>query len=165
MAAGSPWAALQSELAARAAQGLTRRHRIVSGRQQPRLSADGVPLLSFCSNDYLGLASHPALAAALQHSSAEVGVGSGASHLITGHHGLHHELEQALAEFVQLPRALLFSTGYMANLGVVTALVVFVWNLFSFVVKNPLVEVLKWIQSKLPGSSAEAKLGPLLGLA
>jgi 8-amino-7-oxononanoate synthase len=122
MAATSPWADLAAELDARTAAGLLRRRRTVDGAQQPLLQADGAPVLSFSSNDYLGLASHPALVAAMQQAAGEVGVGSAASHLITGHHRLHHELEVALAAFVGLPRALLFSTGYMANLGVVSAL-------------------------------------------
>jgi len=123
MPADSPWAELAAELKTRDAQGLLRRRRLVDGPQQPLLQVDGHEILSFCSNDYLGLASHPALVAALQQAAADVGVGSGASHLITGHHRLHHQLEIALASFVGMPRALLFSTGYMANLGVMSALV------------------------------------------
>ncbi len=122
MTAASPWSGLRAELDEREAAGLTRRRRLVEGVQQPDLMVDGSPMLSFCSNDYLGLASHPDLIAALHLASQQAGVGSGASHLITGHHRLHHELEEALASFVGLPRALMFSTGYMANLGVVTAL-------------------------------------------
>jgi 8-amino-7-oxononanoate synthase len=122
MPAPSPWAELEAELRQREMDGLLRRRRVVAGQQQPRLQADGAEMLSFCSNDYLGLASHPALIAAMQRAAADAGVGSGASHLITGHHRLHQELEEALANFVGLPAALLFSTGYMANLGVVTAL-------------------------------------------
>jgi 8-amino-7-oxononanoate synthase len=123
MSAHSPFSVLQAELEQREADGLLRRRRLVDGMQQPLLQVDGREVLSFCSNDYLGLASHPALVAAMQQAAAAAGVGSGASHLITGHQRLHHELEAALAGFVGLPRALLFSTGYMANLGVVTALV------------------------------------------
>lgn len=123
MTNSDPFRVLREELNARTAEGLLRKRRVVDGRQQPTLRADSEALLSFCSNDYLGLASHPALIAAVQQAVAEVGVGSGASHLITGHHRLHHELEEALAEFVGLPRALFFSTGYMANLGIVSALV------------------------------------------
>jgi len=119
----SPFDLLKAELAEREAAGLLRSRRLVDGPQQPLLQVDGREMLSFCSNDYLGLASHPALVAAQQQAAGEAGVGSGASHLITGHHRLHHELEQALAAFVGLPRALLFSTGYMANLGVVSTLV------------------------------------------
>ncbi len=120
--AKSVFTSLEQELADRTAQGLTRRRRLIDGPQQPVLHVDGAEVLSFCSNDYLGLASHPALVAALQQYATDAGVGSGASHLITGHHRLHHELEAMLADFVGLPRALMFSTGYMANLGVVTAL-------------------------------------------
>lgn len=114
---------LQSELAERAAQGLLRHRRLLESPQGAHIRVDGQEVLSFCSNDYLGLAHHPALIQAVQDAVAEAGVGSGASHLITGHHRLHHELEQALAGFVGLPRAMLFSTGYMANLGIVSALV------------------------------------------
>lgn len=113
---------LQKELDQRQAAGLSRQRRLVEGAQQPQLQVDGRSVLSFASNDYLGLASHPALIAALQQAAADGGVGSGASHLITGHHQWHHALEQALAAFTGLPRALFFSTGYMANLGVVSAL-------------------------------------------
>ncbi len=79
-------------------------------------------MLSFCSNDYLGLANHPDLIKALQDGAHRYGVGSGAAHLVTGHTSAHHALEEELAEFTGRPRALLFSTGYMANLGAVTAL-------------------------------------------
>lgn len=116
------FAELQAELDKRARQGLLRRRRLLQSPQSANIKADGVEVLSFCSNDYLGLANHPALISAMQQSIAETGVGSGASHLITGHHQLHHDLEQALGEFVDLPAALYFSSGYMANLGVVTAL-------------------------------------------
>jgi 8-amino-7-oxononanoate synthase len=79
-------------------------------------------MLSFCSNDYLGLASHPQVVKALQEGAQRYGAGSGAAHLISGHSRAHHALEEELAEFSGRPRALLFSTGYMANLGVVSAL-------------------------------------------
>ena len=79
-------------------------------------------MLSFCSNDYLGLANHPDLIKALQDEAQKYGVGSGAAHLVTGHTTAHHALEEELAEFTGRPRALLFSTGYMANLGVASAL-------------------------------------------
>lgn len=105
------------------ADGLLRRRRSVESPQGAHLVADGREFLSFCSNDYLGLANHPALVAALQQGAAQFGVGAGASHLVSGHTAAHHDLETQLAEFVGLPRALLFSTGYMANLGIVTALV------------------------------------------
>ncbi len=79
-------------------------------------------MLGFCSNDYLGLANHPEIISALQRGAADYGVGSGAAHLVNGHSYAHHALEQELAEFTGRPRALLFSTGYMANQGVLTAL-------------------------------------------
>ncbi len=79
-------------------------------------------LLCFCSNDYLGLANHPAVVAAMQKGAAEYGVGSGASHLVAGHSSAHAELEERLADFTGRSRALLFSTGFGANLGVLTGL-------------------------------------------
>lgn len=113
---------LAAELEQRQSQGLLRRRRVLEGMQGARVTVDGSYLLSFCSNDYLGLARHPALIAAAQRGAANFGVGAGASHLITGHHAAHHALETRLAKFVGLPAALLFSTGYMANIGIVTAL-------------------------------------------
>jgi 8-amino-7-oxononanoate synthase len=106
----------------RQAQSLYRKRLVVDGPQTTTLSVDGKPLLNFCSNDYLGLANHPEVIAALQKGADEFGVGSGASHLINGHSRAHHALEEELANFVGRPRALLFSTGYMANLGVLSAL-------------------------------------------
>jgi 8-amino-7-oxononanoate synthase len=91
--------------------------------QTPTLLIDGQTYLSFCSNDYLGLASHPRLKTALQQGAQDYAVGSGASHLVTGHTLAHHALEKELAAYTGRERALLFSTGYMANLGAVTALV------------------------------------------
>ena len=82
----------------------------------------GRELIDFSSNDYLGLARHPALVRALAESAAHAGAGSGASHLITGHGAEHARLEEELAAFTRRERALLFSTGYMANLAVITAL-------------------------------------------
>lgn len=116
-------ASLQAELDERAASGLLRKRRLLETAQTANITVDGQQVLSFCSNDYLGLANHPKLIAALQQGAAQSGTGSGASHLITGHHQYHQQLEEALAAFVKQPAALLFSTGYMANLGVVSALV------------------------------------------
>ncbi|MEO7775754.1 MAG: aminotransferase class I/II-fold pyridoxal phosphate-dependent enzyme, partial [Steroidobacteraceae bacterium] len=82
----------------------------------------GRALVNFCSNDYLGLARHPRLIDAMRAAAHEFGVGSGAAHLVTGHSREHHALEEELAAFTGRERALLFSTGYMANLGVITAL-------------------------------------------
>ena len=84
---------------------------------------DGRKVISFCSNDYLGLANHPLVKKAFIKGVEQYGVGSGAAHLINGHTKAHHALEETLAEFTGYPRALLFSTGYMANLGVTQALV------------------------------------------
>ncbi len=104
-------------------QALRRVRRIVSGAQGPRLQFDGKEYLAFCSNDYLGLANHPALIEAAQRGAAAYGVGAGASHLISGHMQVHEALEQALAAFVGLPRALYFSSGYLANSGIIPALI------------------------------------------
>ena len=82
----------------------------------------GRKLLNFASNDYLGLATHPEVVSAFSAAAQRHGVGSGASHLITGHSSAHHELEEALADFTGRARALLFSSGYQANLGVFQAL-------------------------------------------
>jgi len=118
--------ALQARLAARLgerqAAGLVRS---LIGRDHPcgvRVRRGGHELLSFCSNDYLGLAGDPRLVESLRVAAGRYGVGSGSAHLIAGHHKVHEELERALAEFLHRPRALLFSTGYMANLGVLGAL-------------------------------------------
>lgn len=114
---------IRAGLTALSAQGLLRQRRTLQSAQGVRVQVDGRELLSFCSNDYLGLASHPALADAIAQALPDMGVGAGASHLITGHHAVHHAFETRFAEFAGLPDALLFSTGYMANLAVVTALV------------------------------------------
>ena len=84
---------------------------------------DGRDYVAFCTNDYLGLAAHPQLIEAVREGAARYGVGAGASHLVLGHTDAHHALEEQLAEFAGLPRALLFSSGYLANLGIVTAMV------------------------------------------
>ncbi len=113
---------LQPELDRRKEEQLYRSRRITSGPQGPELVVDGRSMLAFCSNDYLGLANHPEVIAAMQRGAEEYGVGGGAAHLVTGHSAAHHALEEELAEFTHRPRALLFSTGYMANQGVITAL-------------------------------------------
>ncbi len=117
-----PFSLLADELKDLEASGLRRQRRILESQQGTRIVVDGREYLSFCSNDYLGLASHPALVEAAQLAAARYGVGAGASHLVSGHSVLHHELEAALAAFTGQPAALLFSTGYMANLGIITAL-------------------------------------------
>jgi 8-amino-7-oxononanoate synthase len=113
---------LAAELGKRRQQGLYRSRRIHEGPQAPVMTIDGRPVLSFCSNDYLGLANHPEVVRAFQSAANEYGVGAGAAHLVNGHSRVHHELEDALAEFTGREGALLFSTGYMANLGVASAL-------------------------------------------
>src|SRR5690606_25917699 len=114
---------LASRLAARRVEHLYRQRPLLETPQQPEVLVDGERLLAFCSNDYLGLANHPQVIQAMRDGAAKWGVGGGASHLVIGHSSPHHELEEALAAFTGRPRALLFSTGYMANLAAVTALV------------------------------------------
>src|SRR5690625_1656562 len=114
---------LSAELTATKRAGLYRQTRplaMTAGMQGERC---GRKLQVFCSNDYLGLAHDSRLASAMAEAAREHGVGSGAAHLITGHRALHEELETALARFVGRERALVFSTGYMANLGTVGALI------------------------------------------
>ncbi|KGI76630.1 8-amino-7-oxononanoate synthase [Oleiagrimonas soli] len=106
----------------RAQRGLHRRLRAVEHTAAGCCSIDGRDFVVFCSNDYLGLAAHPDLVTALQRGAAEYGVGSTGAHLISGHHRAHAALEQALAAWTGRERALLFSTGIMANLGVMQAL-------------------------------------------
>ncbi|HEC28750.1 MAG TPA: 8-amino-7-oxononanoate synthase [Gammaproteobacteria bacterium] len=99
-----------------------RTRRIQDGMQGAHVVLDGKKCLAFCSNDYLGLSHHPDVIKAMQQGAAKYGAGSGAAHLINGHSRAHHALEEELADFVERPRALLFSTGYMANLGVISTL-------------------------------------------
>jgi 8-amino-7-oxononanoate synthase len=120
--AQNPFFALADELTELDSRGLARRRRVLETPQGARVTVEGREFVAFCSNDYLGLAAHPALIEAARQGAASHGVGAGASHLILGHSAAHHALEQRLATFTGLPRALLFSTGYMANIGVVTAL-------------------------------------------
>jgi len=114
---------LRARLEQRRAADLYRQRPLLQSPQGPEVVVDGQALLAFCSNDYLGLANHPEVIAAWRAGAERWGVGGGASHLVVGHSTPHHELEEALAEFTGRPRALLFTTGYMANLGAVTALV------------------------------------------
>lgn len=113
---------LKLKLAAFRNDHLERRRGLLETPQGVRIRIDGRELLSFCSNDYLGLAASPALIRAGHAALDACGVGSGASHLISGHHTAHHAFEIAFAQFVRKPAALLFSSGYMANLGVLGAL-------------------------------------------
>lgn len=113
---------LQTALDQRRADGLLRQRRLLDSPQAEHIQTNNQHYLSFCSNDYLGLANHPLLISTMQQAAGEAGVGSGASNLITGHHRYHDSLEKQLATFVGMPAALLFSTGYMANIGVLGAL-------------------------------------------
>jgi 8-amino-7-oxononanoate synthase len=117
------WEELQSELDALQRDGLKRYRRTLELPCGPAAKVDGRALISFCSNDYLGLANDPALIDAACAGARAWGVGSGASHLVSGHLEAHAVLERKLATFTGFARALLFSTGYMANLGIVPALV------------------------------------------
>ena len=115
-------ARLAAQTAEREHAQLLRRLRTIDRVDGPWLETGHQRLLSFCSNDYLGLAQHPQLVAALTRAAREAGVGSTSAHLICGHRTEHAELEEALAVWTGRERALLFSTGYMANLGVLQAL-------------------------------------------
>jgi len=99
-----------------------RRRRIMTSAQGIKVCIDDREYLNFCSNDYLGLANHPELKASFKQAADRYGVGSGSAHLINGHSQEHHALEEELATFTGRQRALLFSTGYMANLGVLSTL-------------------------------------------
>lgn len=114
---------LSPALERRHADSLYRSRRQLETPQGCCVVVDGKRYLNFSSNDYLGMAAHPELIEAFKTAANDVGVGSGASHLVNGHHRYHHQLEDALAEFTGRDRALLFSTGYMANMGTINALV------------------------------------------
>jgi 8-amino-7-oxononanoate synthase len=118
--------AINRKLALLDEQSLTRQRRVVETPCAPRVTVGGRPLLAFASNDYLGLAAHPRLVAALREGAELYGVGSGASHLISGHTRAHDRLEERLAQFIgphlESGRTLSFCTGYMANLAILTAL-------------------------------------------
>ena len=113
---------LGAGLALRRQNDLYRQRLTLQSAQVPVVRVDGREYLNFCSNDYLGLAAHPRVIEAFRQAAASYGVGSGASHLVCGHSAPHHELEEALAEFTGRPRALLFSSGYMANMGILATL-------------------------------------------
>jgi 8-amino-7-oxononanoate synthase len=113
---------LAQQLAELERRGLRRSRLVRQSAQGPRIVVGGREVLAFCSNDYLGLASHPRIVEAAIEAASRFGVGEGASHLLSGHSAAHERLEAKLAEFMQMPRALLFSTGYHANIGAVTAL-------------------------------------------
>jgi 8-amino-7-oxononanoate synthase len=102
--------------------GLARRTRLVSGPQGPRVVLDGKPVLLLCSNNYLGLADHPAVREAAADAAMRWGVGAGASRLVSGTMTIHRRLEERLAAFERRQAALLFGSGYLANAGVISAL-------------------------------------------
>ncbi len=116
------WRRVSQELEGLRSQGLYRVRRTLEGPQGVNVEVDGRPLINFSSNDYLGLASSPALREAMVEGVQRYGVGSGASHLICGHATPHHALEEALAHFLRRDAVLLFSSGYMANLGIISSL-------------------------------------------
>ena len=121
--ASLPWSkALAATLAERQSSGRYRRLRTRSGEQGVSVIIDGKEMLSFCSNDYLGLAAHPTITKAFINAADTEGVGSGAAHLLSGHSSYHQQLEEALADFMGQQSALLFSSGYQANLGVIDGL-------------------------------------------
>ena len=113
---------IEQKLAQRQRDGLYRQRRVAESATGREITMDGKRLLNFCSNDYLGLANDSRVRAAFVQGAETWGVGSGASHLVSGHTAAHHALEEALAEFTGRPRCLLFSSGYAANLGTVAAL-------------------------------------------
>jgi 8-amino-7-oxononanoate synthase len=113
---------LSSALVQRRSDGLYRQRLTLESPQGPVVKIGGRQYLNFCSNDYLGLADHPRVVARFRKAANEYGVGSGASHLVCGHSTPHHRLEEALAEFTGRPRALLYSSGYMANTGILTSI-------------------------------------------
>ena len=117
-----PFDDFSSQIDALDVRGLRRQRRLLESAQTAHVVVDGRKFIAFASNDYLGLAADARLIEAVCEGARAYGVGAGASHLILGHMTAHHELELALAKFTGLPRALAFSTGYMANLGIVTAL-------------------------------------------
>ncbi len=99
-----------------------RSRRIVDGPQDASMLVDGKRVISYASNDYLGLANHPKVVEAAMRALKRYGLGAGASHMVSGHMRAHHELEEKLADYLDLPKALLFSSGYAANLGILTTL-------------------------------------------
>jgi len=113
---------LQTALDERKRSALFRRRRTLFSPQGTEVILDGEHVVSFCSNDYLGLADHPDVVEAFHQGLNKFGAGSGASHLVSGHLAPHAALEQELAEFTGRSSALVFSSGYMANVGVLTTL-------------------------------------------
>ena len=113
---------IAAALAERVATSRTRTRRPVSHRDGPRCEIDGHALLNFCSNDYLGLSQHFSVVSAFQDVAAREGAGGIGSHLVCGHHAIHEALERELADWIGAPRALLFGSGFLANLAVLQSL-------------------------------------------
>ena len=99
-----------------------RTRRIIDGPQDAAMLVDGKRVMSYASNDYLGLANHPKVVEAAMRALKRYGLGAGSSHMISGHMRAHHELEEKLTDYICLPKALLFSSGYAANIGILTTL-------------------------------------------
>ncbi|MES2624102.1 MAG: 8-amino-7-oxononanoate synthase [Pseudomonadota bacterium] len=114
---------LAKRLQERKDEHLYRTRRVLMSAQAPVVMTGDQTCVSFCSNDYLGLATHPEVVAAFKNGLDLYGAGSGGSHLVTGHNTAHHALEEELAAFTGRSRALVFSSGYMANVGVISCLV------------------------------------------
>jgi len=114
---------LEAGLAERKDHHLYRYRHVLETAQGPIVNIDGHAYLNFCSNDYLGLANHSEVIKAFQEAANTYGVGGGASHVVIGHSKYHHALEEALAEFTGRPKALLFSSGFLANMGTINALI------------------------------------------
>jgi len=110
------------DLQKRKNENLYRVNEIVDAHATPYITIDNVRYINFSSNDYLGLANDPQVVSSFVDAGKQYGVGSGAAHLVTGHHRLHHALEESIAQFTNRSRALLFSSGYMANIGLLQAL-------------------------------------------
>lgn len=117
-----PWD-LSGQLDGLKQQQLYRSRQVIEGPQGAQVRIAGAWFDNFSSNDYLGLANHPDVIKAFQHAAGQYGVGSGSAHLICGHSAEHHALEEELADFTGRQRALVFSTGYMANMGAIASLV------------------------------------------
>lgn len=113
---------LAAQLQEIAEAGLSRRRRVLESPCGRMATVDGKKLLNFASNDYLGLAGHADIARAMADGALHWGAGSGASHLVSGHLQPHEQLEKEIADFVGFPRALTFSTGYLANLAIIPTL-------------------------------------------
>src|SRR5688572_10693994 len=113
---------IQAAHAQRVAEARTRTHRVVTHRDGARCEVDGRSLLNFCSNDYLGLSQHFAVTNAFQDAASREGTGGLASHLVCGHHAQHEALERELADWLGSPRALLFGSGFLANIAAVQGL-------------------------------------------